>query len=146
MSPMHSIKRSRQKEWTLKNCYANKFSNIRFSLLQVCPSVPPLCLLCYLHVLKCFEPLFLCFTRINIGFWETAHLPRGFNKKLKEPVGLKKVTDCIEKRLTPLLIEGSVGVRPNKIPKFQCPKMRFPAFWELKWVQKIIYFWSILDQ
>ena len=29
---------------------------------------------------------------------------------------------------TPLLQKGSGGVLPLKISKFQCPKMRFPAF------------------
>ena len=32
---------------------------------------------------------------------------------------------------TSLFLEGSGGVHPMKISKFQCPKMRFPAFWAL---------------
>ena len=32
---------------------------------------------------------------------------------------------------TSLLFDGSGDVHPLKISKFQCPKMRFPAFWAL---------------
>ena len=46
---------------------------------------------------------------------------------------------------TPHLQKGSGGVLPLKISKFKCPKMRFPAFWALNWVQKIMCFLSIWD-
>ena len=41
---------------------------------------------------------------------------------------------------TPLLLEGSGGLYSLKISKFWYPKMQFPVFWALNWVQKRVYF------
>ena len=67
---------------------------------------------------------------------------QGFQKQLKQPVGLKRVvTNCMNKKLlVPFLLgeqEGSGGILLQKILKFQSPTMRFPAFWR---TEKSVFF------
>ena len=68
MFPKH-IKYSKKKKWTLKTCQPNKFSihtiSIRFSLLQVCPSVPYfLCALLFIPSFNVFSGYFYAFCNL----------------------------------------------------------------------------------
>ena len=67
---------------------------------------------------------------------------QGFQKQLKQPVGLKRVvTNCMNKKLLVLFLlgeqEGSGGILLQKILKFQSPTMQFPAFWS---TEKSVFF------
>ena len=57
---------------------------------------------------------------------------QGFQKKIEVASRFDKSNRLYQNEaFTPLLLQGSGGVHPLKISKFQCPKMRFPAFWAL---------------
>ena len=45
-----------------------------------------------------------------------------------------------EGAVSPLLLEWSGGMFPQKMFEFQSPKMWFPVFWGLNWEQKNVFF------
>ena len=56
----------------------------------------------------------------------------GVSIKIEVASNFEKSNRLYQKEaFTPLHLEGSGGVLPLKISKFQCLKMRFPAFWTL---------------
>ena len=68
----------------------------------------------------------------------------GVSTKIEVASRFEKSNRLYQKEaFTSLLLEGTGGMHPLKISTFQCPKMRFPAFWALNWVQKIMCFGSM---
>ena len=56
----------------------------------------------------------------------------GVSIRIEVASGFEKSYRLYQKEaFTSLLLEGSGGVHPLKISKFQCPKMLFPVFWAL---------------
>ena len=81
------------------------------------------------------------FFRVHFLSYEYEHLQMfkndknqlaGVSIKIEVAGRFEKSNQLYQKEaFTPLFLEGSGGVHPLKISKFQCPKMRFPAFWAL---------------
>ena len=88
------------------------------------------------------------FFRVHFLSYEYQHLqmfkndknqPAGVSTKIEVASRFEKSNQLYQKEaFTSLFLERSGGVHPLKISKFQFPKMRFPAFWALNWVQKIM--------